>query len=168
MKYGRDNFTVEQIDVAADREELNAKEQYWIRHYDCIAPKGYNLLVGGNQAEISEETRYRLGNANRGKHLSEETKRKMSESRRGFKMSPESIAKSVASKRANGTYKKIADVARRNGKLSSKKVRCVETGVTYSSITEAANATGIFRANLSACLRGVTKTSGKLHWEFVN
>lgn len=168
QKYGKENFTVEQIDVASDRDELNKKEIYWIQHYDCLAPKGYNLRVGGGQGEIvSEETRYRLGNGNRGKHLSDETKKKMSEARRGFKMSPESIAKSVETKRANGTYKRLTKVAKKNGKSCSKRVRCVETGKVYSSITKAAEKNNLFRGNISACLRGLTKTAGKLHWKYV-
>ena len=166
-KYGKENFTVEQIDVASDSEELNKKEQYWIAHYDSIAPKGYNMTTGGGQGEIAEETRYRLGNANRGKHLSEETKKKMSEARKGFKMSPESIAKSVAGKRANGNYAWLKEVSMKGVEKTSKSIRCVETGVVYSSIANAANENGIHSANISACLRGIRKTSGKLHWEYI-
>ena len=92
----------------------------------------------------------------------------MSEARKGFKMSSESVAKSVNSKRKNGAYERIAEVARRNGKLSSKQVRCVETNVIYESIGEAAKATGICRQNISACLKGVSGTAGKRHWELVN
>ena len=47
-KYGSENFTVEQIDVACDREELNQKEQYWIQHYNSLSPNGYNLTAGGD------------------------------------------------------------------------------------------------------------------------
>ena len=32
-KYGQDKFEIEQIDVANSQEELNKKEQYWIRYY---------------------------------------------------------------------------------------------------------------------------------------
>lgn len=44
--YGRENFTVEQIDVAADKEEANAKEIYWIAQYDSVE-NGYNSSLGG-------------------------------------------------------------------------------------------------------------------------
>jgi len=43
---GRENFTVEQIDVAADKEEANAKEVYWIAQYGSVE-NGYNSSLGG-------------------------------------------------------------------------------------------------------------------------
>lgn len=46
LEYGSENFTVEQIDVAATKEEANLKETYWIRHYDSIK-NGYNTSPGG-------------------------------------------------------------------------------------------------------------------------
>lgn len=50
--YGPDNFTVEVIDSADTQDELNQKEQYWIREYDSIK-HGYNetdaiYKCGGN------------------------------------------------------------------------------------------------------------------------
>ena len=60
-KYGKDNFVLEQIDVAQNQEELNKKEQYWIRFYDAVN-KGYNETdaiskCGGNtyQSKTQEE-----------------------------------------------------------------------------------------------------------------
>ena len=40
-KYGRENFIIEQIDVADNQEELDTKEVYWIRFYDSVN-NGYN------------------------------------------------------------------------------------------------------------------------------
>lgn len=50
--YGKDNFTIEIIDTAETQDELNRKEQYWIRYYDSIH-RGYNetdaiCKCGGN------------------------------------------------------------------------------------------------------------------------
>ena len=33
-KYGKENFIIEKIDEANNQEELNNKEQYWIRKYN--------------------------------------------------------------------------------------------------------------------------------------
>ena len=168
QKYGRDMFTVEQIDVACDRDELDTKERYWINYYDCIAPKGYNLRLGGEHHIVSEETRYKLGNGNRGRRYSEEIRKKMSESRRGRKMSPEAILKAVATKRANGVYEKIAKISALNGKKSGKPIRCLETGEIFESVAEAARKHNLHRANISFCVRGDgNRTCGKLHWEYV-
>ena len=51
-KYGADKFYIECIDTASTQEELNKKEQYWIRYYDSINT-GYNetdalYKCGGN------------------------------------------------------------------------------------------------------------------------
>ena len=40
-KYGKENFVIETIDTASSQEELNQKEQYWIRFYNAV-DKGYN------------------------------------------------------------------------------------------------------------------------------
>ena len=60
-KYGKNNFVLEQIDVAQNQEELNEKEQYWIRFYDAVNT-GYNETdavskCGGNtyQSKTKEE-----------------------------------------------------------------------------------------------------------------
>ena len=52
-------------------------------------------------------------------------------------------------------------------KFKSKPVRCVETGVVYSGIREAARETGLGHQNISAACRGIIKTSGGFHWEIV-
>lgn len=40
-KYGKENFQIEIIDTAKNQEELNQKEQKWIRFYDSVNI-GYN------------------------------------------------------------------------------------------------------------------------------
>lgn len=45
-EYGAENFTVEQIDCAATKEEADAKEVYWIKFYNATE-KGYNVSPGG-------------------------------------------------------------------------------------------------------------------------
>lgn len=48
-KYGKDNFTVEQIDTATTLEELNQKEMFWIKYYNSTDRSiGYNLTDGGD------------------------------------------------------------------------------------------------------------------------
>lgn len=48
-KYGIDKFLIEVIDTAEDGLELSRKEQYWIAHFGCMVPNGYNLTTGGEQ-----------------------------------------------------------------------------------------------------------------------
>ena len=48
LEYGADNFTIECIDEAQTDQEACEKEIFWIEHYQCIFPKGYNVSKGGN------------------------------------------------------------------------------------------------------------------------
>jgi len=45
-KYGPDNFVCEIIDTAETEEELNKKEEMWIKYYDSVR-NGYNTSQGG-------------------------------------------------------------------------------------------------------------------------
>lgn len=45
-KYGVDNFYIEVIEEVEDREQLNAREEYWIRELDTVN-SGYNSYYGG-------------------------------------------------------------------------------------------------------------------------
>lgn len=51
-KYGKENFYIEMIDSAETQDELNLKEQYWIRYFNSVN-NGYNetdalFKCGGN------------------------------------------------------------------------------------------------------------------------
>ena len=67
-KYGIENFKFEIIDTAETIEELNEKEIYWIGYYDsCVDNnKGYNLDKGGKNGLKSEETKRKIGEAQKG------------------------------------------------------------------------------------------------------
>lgn len=49
-KYGKENFTFEIVEQCT-LEQLNDKEEYWIKYFNSIE-KGYNCNAGGNQASI--------------------------------------------------------------------------------------------------------------------
>lgn len=61
VKYGKENFKVEQIDIALDQEELDYKERQYINIYHTLVPNGYNLDTGGgNGKQLSEVTCYKI------------------------------------------------------------------------------------------------------------
>ena len=66
-KYGVENFTIEQIDSAVTQDELNEKERYWIKHYNSLAPNGYNLTSGGEHPTVTDVTREKLSTIRKGK-----------------------------------------------------------------------------------------------------
>lgn len=55
----------------------------------------------------------------------------------------------------------------RIGVALSKQVKCLETGVVYSSTWQAKRETGVSQGNISSCCNGKYKTAGGYHWEFV-
>lgn len=70
-KYGWDNFTFEVIYQSLDGNYChNIMEEYFIREYNSHIDQGfgYNLTYGGDgQRSPSDEIRYKIGSANRGK-----------------------------------------------------------------------------------------------------
>lgn len=94
-KYGWNNFKVEVIDTAETIQELNSKEEYWIKQLNCISPNGYNLQTGGLSKRQSKETKAKIRSANIGRILTEEHKEKISLAHRGKKHSKEHVAKIV-------------------------------------------------------------------------
>ena len=67
------------------------------------------------------------------------------------------------------TYQENNNYGTRNeraAKSRQKKVICVETGIIYNSVKEAAKAVGAFQSNISSCLAGRYKTSGGFHWRY--
>ena len=84
-KYGRDAFTIEILHEVLDifLDELEIEE---IKKHNTMSPNGYNLTTGGNSNTfVSDETRRKLSEAQKGKNPTDETRRKMSEAQKGRK-----------------------------------------------------------------------------------
>lgn len=141
QKYGKENFSVEQIDVACDRDELDKKEIYWIQYYDSTNnDKGYNLQSGGTHHEISDETRLKMSISQKGKTLSEETRLKVRNARLG-----------------KYTY---------SNNPRAKRIYCIETETYFGSIKEAVEYLGCAKSTMSRCLKGKIKTCKGYHWGY--
>lgn len=98
-KYGYENF--EKIILEeCDRPMFKERETYWISKYDSV-DNGYNIIHGSASGErplgirMSEETKRKIGDANRGHRHTDDARRRMSESRRG-KPKPEGFGEKVA------------------------------------------------------------------------
>lgn len=155
-KYGAESFTVEQIDCAVNREELNLKEQHWIEHYNSIYPNGYNLQSGGKHFDVSDETRKRLSVALSGRKLSDETKRKIG-------IASKSRKPPMLGKRQSEHQKEKCRLSNPN----RKSVVCVETGQVYLSISQAAKEGGTYRSHIAEVMNGKRKSAGGYTWEMV-
>lgn len=104
-KYGKESFTVEQLDEAQNIDELKEKEKYWI----ALLKPEYNLTEGGDGVPGYRHTdEWKIANSlrHKGRKLSDESKQRISNSLRGRKLSIEHVEKIRDSKTGQpGTFK---------------------------------------------------------------
>lgn len=62
---------------------------------------------------------------------------------------------------------KLSNGGRKGGFGNRKKVQCIETGIIYTSFTDAEKRTGISHSHISQCCQGKRKTSGGYHWRYI-
>lgn len=91
-KYGWNNFNHIILEKNLTKEEADEKENYYIELYNTRNNMfGYNIRGGGSHGKLSESTKQKIGNANRGHIVSEESRRKISEKQKGKKISEKQL-----------------------------------------------------------------------------
>ena len=165
-KYGVENFTIEQIDVATTQEELDQKEQHYIEYYKSLVPNGYNLTTGGEHPHLTDEVRKKLserqmGDKNYwfGKKFTEEHRRKISESnkgkRLGIKLSDETKRKLSETHKGRPSNNVISEQCRRAAIASRKgKPLSLETRKKLSEIFKGREFSDETRKKLSVANTG--------------
>lgn len=182
-KYGWDAFTHEILESGLTWDEANEREIFYIAKYKCNVVRypelnaGYNLTDGGCGTKgnpLSEEAKAKLsarnsgpGNPRYGCTLSDETKAKISAANKGRfvgsksplygkKQTPEHIAKA----KANRPDQHGAN----NPKARS--VICLDTGVIFPTIKDAAAWAGVSYMNIVHVCRHDQLTAGGYHWSY--
>ena len=99
-----------------------------------------------------------------GKHYSEETRKKISEKNKGRIPTAE-----MRRKQAEAQKGILKGRPRPQGSgRPNRKVLCVETGVVFDSVADAARKNGIAsKTNISACAKGKQKTASGYHWQYI-
>ena len=177
--HGWENFKVEILEECTTEAELDEREMYWIKTLNTRHPNGYNLTDGGEGStgrKCSEKVR-----TNHYKRAvrcidTNEVFSSVKDAAEHLKISTNSICKVChgIAIRAGGLKFEYVDAplseeARaREAAKKTKAVRCVETGVDYESIHDAAERTGISRRHISGVCNGECKTTYGLHFEFVD
>lgn len=136
-KHGLENFNIEQIDVAANLDELNIKEQTYIKALNSIVPKGYNLEPGGGSKQSHPDTRAKISAALKGRPI----KNRMNGAPKGRPVSEERKA------RISKTMTGVAQP------WKYKAVMLVETGEVFESLNEAAKKLGLSRQTIHAKIK---------------
>lgn len=164
-KYGYENFTYEVLFWTTSKDKNNLKvildalERFYIRKFKSNDRKyGYNGTSGGEgtyDKVVGEETRMKLSAAAKGKHPSEETRKKLSDAMKGRFVSAET------------RQKKSQTTKGRSNTWAHKKVLCIETGVIYNSIKEAAKEIGCASTNISKVCKLPHRTVKGYHFKKV-
>jgi group I intron endonuclease len=151
-KHGIENFTIEQIGATNSLEELNKIEREQIKALGTLSPNGYNLTSGGEQPKFSLESRAKMSRSHLGKKPSVNARKAASERWKGKNnpnangMTEEHRLKLSLSAKGNSARGKIA-------------VKCMENGVVYSSISNAAQSLSINVGHLHQVLNGKRKSA---------
>jgi len=159
IKYGIDNFKIDkEIDKAFSKEELNDKEIYWIKFYNCMKPNGYNLCEGGGNTKgyhHTEETKAKFrackvglnwgkDNPFYGKTHSDETKARFSKLRKGRKETEEWIRK-----KQEANFKKVINL---------------DTLEVFISVKAAADKYKLKDTHISRVCKGKRNKTGGYRW----
>lgn len=118
-KYGWGAFDKTPLEVCETQEQLDLAEIHWIKHYNCLAPNGYNIALGGRGGKMSEETKAKLRIRSMGRRLSEGAKAKIATARLGSKASQETRERMSNSQPSDGSnnaklnWSKVAEIRRR-------------------------------------------------------
>lgn len=165
QKYGKENFSWELLFCCFDKTALDHFERQFIREYDCLAPNGYNLQLGGvaGEGKHSEATKLQLSKAKieyykhnvspvLGTKRSKETKALQSRTRKGF----DSPARKKAREKMHEKIRKSVKCI----KIDTKEERI------FKSIEDAAEALGLVSSCVSRVCRGDQNRTQHKGWQF--
>lgn len=171
-------------------EKLCERERYWGEFFDVLdKDKGLNSVLpgyNGKKAILSQEIRFKISKANKGKKMPETAKHKISIANKGKKQTQEHINKRKMFGERNPMYGKESPFKGRNHTIearqqmsivrkgkhllgensNAKKVVDKENGCTYNSAKEVAIKFNINYSTLRAWLQGRNKGDGR--FEYVN
>jgi group I intron endonuclease len=169
-KYGYENFNIQLLEETASVEEMNQREQYWIDFYDA-RNNGYNIAAGGHGGFFSgckhtPEAIEKIRKAGTGRKMPPEAVAKTAAAKLGRKASPEKREKMRQAKLGKKLGKHSAEWNKRISEGQINEVICVETGVIYRNIAEAARQTGSHASGIANCVTGRAKTTNGYHWQY--
>jgi len=149
------------------RQEAEAEEFRLVALYQSADRRyGYNIDRGGaGPGRMSEETRRKIAAGMMGDN---NPTRKYGHPMQGKHHTPESKARMSVSAHTR-KRREITDTMRANMRAAqvTRPVRETSSGQVYGGIHEAAEATGLQATKICAVCKGRRKSTGGLHWEYV-
>lgn len=122
---------------------------------------------------VAESTKQKLREINLGKKHSEGTKQKISLANKGRpnhmkgKTYPKEFGEKLSLIRMGHATTEETKQKIRTNNPNNKSIICVETGAVYQSIHDAARELGIDYRLISGVIRGITKSTNKLHFKIL-
>lgn len=157
-KYGIEHFSIQEIEQCNEKEAAE-REQYWISFYNSYK-EGYNATYGGDGKTLLDYSKIL--------QLYDNTKMSLIEIAKQCNCCVDSIRKIISANRENPNWEE-----RKN--FGKKSVLCIEEKLIFPSLTEAAQwltqKKGISftsgNSHISKVCKGLRKTCGGYHWEYV-
>ena len=151
QKYGWDSFEHKILRTGLTREEASSLEKQLIAKYKTTnARYGYNFALGGfgGGHPLSEETKRKISEANRGIPCTDEKKKKLSEINKGK------------------IPTNLEAIHAKNMKPVDKFSKDGEYLATYPSVRIAGEKCNVREASIGNCCRGLYKSAGGFVWRF--
>ena len=164
QKYGWENIRHEVLAEGLSLVDANRVEQEMVAKFDSVE-NGYNISSGGGGTygiPCSEETKAKIGRANRGKPGGDG----LGLVRHMREHGPWNKGKPLTGEH----YRKVAEERKRR---CNKRIACYDP-VThelleiYDSCTNAAVAVGVSKETISRCAHGGRKTSAGYEWRYLD
>lgn len=153
LKYGSENFTVQQIDVACNQIEADYKEHAWIERLNTLSPNGYNLKDGGSNGKHSEDVKLKMK-----KHWSTHER---------------TPAQKIAAYLLGKSHKNTTHSAEWNEKIGKARELQIDQYdldgnliKTWKSLKDAADTLNIPRGNICKVCKGERKTAHGFIWKY--
>lgn len=164
--YGWENFQHEILAEGLTKEAAEQAEIEYIALYDSTnRDKGYNLDKGGSTGpKHTEQTRQKIGDANKRRTCTESTRAKIREYRMLHPITPE-IARKIGE--ANrGRKHRPESIEKIRVAQPSKPVINLDTGREYDSVQSAAAACDLNPSHIVKVCKGTRNTTGGYHWAY--
>lgn len=179
-KYGKSAFKREIIEECVSKEQMNEREKYWIQYFDSInRNKGYNVSIGGEGGNLGDKVNKKISKSMKGKisvkdingnvfSISANDDRFASGELVGVQKGMVPYNKGVPMSESQKQKMRVPKSKEHIENMSKSKIGkgvkpiiCLNNGVKYNSIKEAAEKLGLTVPNVVAVLKGrAKKTKG--------
>lgn len=165
-KHGWENFEHVILAEGLPQQEAERLEVELIAQYRATDRcYGYNADAGGSTGcKHTQETKTKIGNANRARVWTEEARQKLRAYKLAHPTTPGAARKIGDANR--GRKHRPESVARIKAAHPGKGVINLDTGEAYESLQDAAKATGLDPSHIGAVCRGERKTTGGARWGY--